>query len=227
MDIRHNFILIHLGNSDIGIELVRELYRLKNHLVIVSKCQKHLDFLKKQFPKIDRINCDINKEEDLSTLVKTCKTVYPFLDIIVHHDFSANFSDSTNHLSEISENAEDAMNLSNRLLPIFSKKSTNAMIFTTIDTKSIKIIGEKNVFQKTTLFSELEIKMSKKAIEMVQINIPINLLKIESSKIESEAIKFIGRFLKDFEKGKYLSLKERKSNFGSKFKNLRSLFFEN
>lgn len=222
MHLSFNYILIHIGNSDFGQELIREFYSLKNQIILVGKCKKHLTNLKNQFPKIEFIVCDVKKEEDLNSLIARCSILYPSLDIVVHSNFNHELITSDNQPREIAEYMQDAEILSIHLFPIFSKKINTSIIFTKIEKKSL--LGNKLTHDTKgmTHFLQLREKSSDASIQFLQINIPIDFLKLENNKVLKKATRKIKGFLKDCEKGRYHFLKEKNNRIIDWLTNLNS-----
>ncbi len=225
MHLSFNYILIHIGNSDFGQELVREFYSLKNQLIVVGTCKKHLIQVKNQFPKIEYIVCDVKKEEDLNALVSRCTKVYPLLDIIVHSNFNRELIESEKKSIEIADNMRDAERLSIRLLPIFSKKVKSSIIFTKIEKKSLKENGQTKDLEEAHQFLELKEKSVDISVQFLELKIPISFLRLENKKLQKKATHKIHSFLKDCKKGHYNILKEKNTSFTEWLKRIKPSHF--
>lgn len=216
MDIRHNFILIHIGNSDVGFLLLQELYRLQNHLVVVSKCEKLLRRLKKEFPKIDRVVCDVNQEEEFNSLIKRCQNVYPFLDLLIHHNFDRDLPTSIYAEKEIQKSILEAKKITIGLLP--NLKSNSSILLTAIYAKKLSP-KETNYSVKDT-FDSILTGLEEKAIQFHQITIPIHLLKLNQPIEIKQAKRQIDKLLAKFEKGQLVQNVTKKSSIKGRLKKL-------
>lgn len=211
MNIRNKSILIHISNSDHGYLLISELYKLENQLLVVGKCENHLNQLKKEFPKIDHLVCDVKREADIDALVMRCARVYPFLDNVVHHNYPKDLIESPKIQSDIEEYLLDAEKLSIRLLPIFSNKAKSSMVITQIDTESLKYNPKTNHIHPTHDFVKLKEKIAAIPIELIHAKVPIELLKIDHSEQHLKAIHHIHDNLYAWERGNYTRLKTNES----------------
>ncbi|MFA7274226.1 MAG: hypothetical protein WC044_10170 [Crocinitomicaceae bacterium] len=183
--------------------------------------------LKKEFPKIDRIVCDVEKEEDLDALVARCMNVYPFLDNVIHHNYHRELIYSKKSHVEIAGSIKEAKKLSLRLLPIFANKPESAMVFTFIDTQKEKVFGQKNYFQNTQFFAELRQKSKGSSVEMIEMNVPIEMLKIPTSHHHLKAIHHIHDNLYDWERGNFTRLKKNESLIKKWLKWIKQSYFYN
>ncbi len=85
MQTSNHTILITGGTSGIGLELVRQFYRLGNNIVVASSNAKKLAELKSEFPKIEIISCDLGDSVSVRELIDYCLTEYKEINIIINN----------------------------------------------------------------------------------------------------------------------------------------------
>ncbi|MDI9257910.1 SDR family oxidoreductase [Flavobacterium sedimenticola] len=135
MKLSNNVILITGGTSGIGLEMVRTFYSLNNKLIVASKSESKLDELKKQFPTIEIITCDLGDNNSVKNLINECLLNYKKINIIINNaGIQYNYSWMTEKYgydkieNEIRVNLTSPMQIIYGLLPLLLEKQNAAII---------------------------------------------------------------------------------------------------
>ena len=78
-----NTILITGGGSGIGLSLLRELYSEGNSIIVAGRKVESLQAIKKEFPKVSTLQCDLLNPTDVDTLLDTCKKAFKSINVFV------------------------------------------------------------------------------------------------------------------------------------------------
>jgi short-subunit dehydrogenase involved in D-alanine esterification of teichoic acids len=135
MNTSNNTILLTGGTSGIGLELLRQFYELGNLLIVTSSNSSNLDNLKKQFPDIRTIVCDLADSHSVQHLINKCLTDHTDINILINNaGVQYNYSwteekDGYNKIAtEICINLTSPMQIAFGLLPVLIKKQNAAII---------------------------------------------------------------------------------------------------
>ena len=131
-----NTILITGGASGIGLALAKE-FLVRNNLVIICDLKKEsLASVKKEFPEMGTILCDVNSPRHRERLLKTIKKDFPNLNILVNnagvvfwHNFllpEPNLAEQI--LLEVNTNLLAPIELTRMFLPQLLKRENSSFI---------------------------------------------------------------------------------------------------
>jgi uncharacterized oxidoreductase len=135
MNITNKTVLITGGGSGIGLEIAKTLIAKGNKVIITGRNE---DKLQKAIAGLKNINAfagDINKLEDVESLVKYLNTNHPTLDVLINNAGQAsayNLSAEANAFekaeAEIRTNYLSVIRLTEKLLPLLSKQAEAAIV---------------------------------------------------------------------------------------------------
>jgi len=135
MKLANNTILITGGTSGIGLEMVRQFYKLDNKLIITSSNQSNLDKLKVQFPNITTLVCDLGDSLSVIELIDNCLKEHDDINVVINNaGIQNNYTwtdekDGYNKIAnEISVNFTSPMQIIYGLLPILTTKQNSAVV---------------------------------------------------------------------------------------------------
>lgn len=135
MKLSDNTILITGGTSGIGLALAKKFMSLQNKVVITGRNKNKLDDIKKEFPEIECLQCDLTDKNSLEELVLFIEQQYSGLNILINNaavQYNYNFMDEPNLIYkvdyEISANLAAPIKLTGLLLPILLKNRNNAIV---------------------------------------------------------------------------------------------------
>jgi len=135
MQTSHHTILITGGTSGIGLELVRQFYRLGNHILVASSNAKKLEQLKSEFPKIEIMSCDLSDRFSVRKLIDHCLTSYREIDMVINNAGIQNnytWVDEKEGYKKIEDeiqiNFTSPMQIIYGLLPLLIEKPNSAIV---------------------------------------------------------------------------------------------------
>lgn len=228
MYLHFNYILLTLGNSPIGTELVQQLYDLKNQLILVSKDKEYLQQMKKKFPQVYIVECDLQKSEDLSDLVQQCKTLFPFIEMVIHHDLEATDLQKNQLTEAVCQKTQLNHKLTCELLPILQNNSEGTIIVTKIIPVSRYSESQSGAEKRANLCSLQSFGALVEGTKIALYHLPVKLRETntESAKSEVYAKKLVEKFIDDLfecrlENQNVPNTSEKKSFLGLLRKKLR------
>ena len=131
----NNVILITGGTSGIGLELVRQFYKLENKIIVTSSNKNNLVKLKIQFPKIEIIVCDLGDNLSVRNLTDNCLVEHKDINIVINNaGIQNNYiwteeKDGYNKIeNEIRVNFTSPMLIIYGLLPLLTAKQNSAIV---------------------------------------------------------------------------------------------------
>ena len=131
----NNIILITGGTSGIGLELVRQFYKLENKIIVTSSNKNNLVKLKIQFPKIEIIVCDLGDNLSVRNLTDNCLVEHKDINIVINNaGIQNNYiwseeKDGYNKIeNEIRVNFTSPMQIIYGLLPLLTTKQNSAIV---------------------------------------------------------------------------------------------------
>lgn len=85
MKSQNDVVLITGGTSGIGLEFARQLVLLGNQVIVTGRDPKKLDKLRAENPKIEAIQSDVTRADDLDSLFKHVTERYPNFNILINN----------------------------------------------------------------------------------------------------------------------------------------------
>ena len=85
MKLKNKTILVTGGTSGIGWELVRQLYRGDNDLLVIGRSRQKLDDLKKQYPEIHTYCCDLSQQSQVEQVMDEIITHHPGISVLINN----------------------------------------------------------------------------------------------------------------------------------------------
>lgn len=85
MKLEGNTILITGGASGIGLELVRQLSKFNNTIIVTGRNAEKLAKAKKEFPKITTIASDVSRPADIEALYAQVTREFPKLNVLINN----------------------------------------------------------------------------------------------------------------------------------------------
>lgn len=131
-----NTVLITGGGSGIGLALAREFLARGNNVVVCDLKKEALDSVKKQFPEIGTVPCDVNSSKDRQRLLKVIEKRFPRTNILVNnagvvfwHNFLAPRPDLPQRIRlEIETNLAAPIELTRLFLPCLLKQESACLM---------------------------------------------------------------------------------------------------
>jgi uncharacterized oxidoreductase len=213
-----NTILITGGTAGIGLALVERFYGLGNKIIVTSSSAANLDNLKKQFPEIATIVCDLGNEKDVKNLIINCLENHSDINILINNagiQYNYNWIDDKDAFDkiaiEIAVNLTSPMQLAHGLLPILTNKPTAAIINVSsglafAPKKSAPIYcGTKAAIHNTT--KALRYQLENTAVKVFEIIPPLvdTAMTAGRGKGKISPQQLVDEFMGDFEKDKFES----------------------
>jgi short-subunit dehydrogenase involved in D-alanine esterification of teichoic acids len=135
MKITGNTILITGGASGIGLSIARVFLENTNTVIVCGRNTDKLDQVKRQYPGIHTIKCDISSHVELSYMYENLASNFPSLNILVNnagiqhqYDFLKDESALQKIDEEIDINFRAVARLTKIVLPNLAKASEAAII---------------------------------------------------------------------------------------------------
>jgi len=85
MEITGNTILITGGASGIGLSIARVFFENANTVIVCGRNADKLDQVKRQYPGIHTIKCDVSSPIELSRMYENLASNFPSLNILVNN----------------------------------------------------------------------------------------------------------------------------------------------
>jgi uncharacterized oxidoreductase len=135
MKITGNTILITGGATGIGFALAEALLRKGNEVLICGRREDKLAEVKKKFPKLHTIRCDVAKAEDRMRLLDWAVSNFGSLNILVNNagiqreiDFKKGTVDLMSGENEIEINLQAPVHFSALFIPHLMKQKESAIV---------------------------------------------------------------------------------------------------
>ena len=81
----NNTILLTGGTSGIGLELLRQFYKLGNRIIVASRNSENLNKLHSEFPSVSTVVCDLSDSKAVRKLLEHCINTYPEINILINN----------------------------------------------------------------------------------------------------------------------------------------------
>jgi len=135
MKITGNTVLVTGGASGIGLSIAGSFLENMNNVIICGRNNDKLNRIKKQYPGIRSIQCDVSSPPEVARMFDYVAEQFPSLNILVNnagiqhrYDF-LNDEDALKKINEeIDINFKAAVSLTRIFLPILAKASEAAII---------------------------------------------------------------------------------------------------
>lgn len=135
MKLAGNKVLITGGNKGIGLALAEKFLKLNNQVIITGRNETDLFAVKKEFPEIHIIKCDLTKSEELDKLTLFIENEHSDLNILINNagiQYNYSFSEAQQLLQKIAYetniNFLAPVTLTALLLPILESNSNAAIV---------------------------------------------------------------------------------------------------
>lgn len=135
MNLTGNTVLITGGSSGLGLELSKELVRLKNNVIICGRSDQKLEQAKQKIPGLEIYQCDLSTEAGCIELAEWIKRNHPGLNVLVNNAalvHKTNFMEDDQSLAkaeqEIQTNLVAPVRLSKLLYPVINSNRDPVII---------------------------------------------------------------------------------------------------
>ena len=138
MNVSGNKILITGATRGIGLALTDALYKLDNEIIAVARNEERLMKLKKQYPDITTLSCDLTDESSIDAMVCTVKKGHSDLNMLINNAgvqvnfYGSLFGEDVEKLNpvkkEIQVNYASVVELTFRFIPILLQHSSAAIV---------------------------------------------------------------------------------------------------
>ena len=135
MDLSQNTVFITGGGSGIGLALAKAFLNSRNTVIVCGRNAEKLEYVKKQYPPIHTIRCDVSNIDDVQQVLEKINSEFGGLNILVNNaglQYRYNFVDKENASvkidEEINTNFRAIVHLTKLFLPVLMKASEVAII---------------------------------------------------------------------------------------------------
>lgn len=135
MKLDGNKILITGGNKGIGLALAKKFLKLNNQVIITGRNENDLAIVKKEFPEIFTVKCDLTNKEALDRLVLYIKNEHSDLNVLFNNagaQYNYIFAEEQEVLHKIEYetniNFLAPVKLTALLLPILERNNNTAIV---------------------------------------------------------------------------------------------------
>ena len=136
MKTTQNTVLIIGGTAGIGLEIVKQLTALNNHVIVTGRNKERLDSALASLKNVTAIPFDVSKENEVDNLVERISKDFPNLNMVINNAGRAILYSLADESQDAFANAEDEMltnylsiiRINQKLLPILKMKSEAAIV---------------------------------------------------------------------------------------------------
>ncbi|MFC4210765.1 SDR family oxidoreductase [Pedobacter lithocola] len=136
MKISKNTVLIIGGTAGIGLEIVKQLTALDNHVIVTGRNVARLDSALAGIKNVTAIPFDVSKANEVSNLIERIEKNFPKLNIVINNAGRAILFDLADNNQDAFANAEDEMltnylsiiRINQKLLPILKEQAESAIV---------------------------------------------------------------------------------------------------
>jgi short-subunit dehydrogenase involved in D-alanine esterification of teichoic acids len=135
MKISGNTVLITGGASGIGLSVAKVFLENKNTVIICGRNINKLEQVKKEYPEIHTIQCDVSNQTEVARMAKHLTSTFPSLNILINnagiqHQYDFLKDDNVIHKidEEIDINFGAVARLTKILLPNLAKSAEAAIV---------------------------------------------------------------------------------------------------
>ncbi len=135
MELSQNTVFITGGNSGIGLAFAEALVSLDNTVIVCGRDQQKLDAVRRQYPQIHTIRCDIADLAELERTVGTLQEAFPQLNVLINnagiqyrYEFLAGENVPSKIDEEIAVNLTALMRLTHMMLLVLAHQPKAAVV---------------------------------------------------------------------------------------------------
>ena len=136
MKTTQNTVLIIGGTAGIGLEIVKQLTALNNHVIVTGRNKERLDSALASLKNVTAIPFDVSKENEVDNLVERISKDFPNLNMVINNAGRAILYSLADESQDAFANAEDEMltnylsiiRINQKLLPILKTQSEAAIV---------------------------------------------------------------------------------------------------
>ena len=135
MDLSKNTVFITGGGSGIGLALAKAFVNSQNTVIVCGRNAEKLEYVKKQYPSIHTIRCDVSNIDDVQHVLEKINSEFGSLNILVNnaglqyrYDFVSEENASLKIDEEIDINFRAIVHLTKLFLPVLMKAPEAAII---------------------------------------------------------------------------------------------------
>lgn len=133
-----NTIIITGASRGIGRAFVSKLLKQNNEIIAIARSEPGLEALKKEFPSIHTLSCDLSKASERAELIKTIKTRFNRANVLINNagiqvnQYKHRLADPQTSLEEIKSEIEinytAPIELCHGLIPLLMENNNPAII---------------------------------------------------------------------------------------------------
>lgn len=131
-----NTVLIIGGTAGIGLEIVKQLTALDNHVIVTGRNKERLDAAIAGLKNVTGITFDVSKENEIENLVERIGKNFPQLNMIINNAGRAILYNLADGNVDASANAEEEMltnylsiiRVNQKFLPILKNQNESAIV---------------------------------------------------------------------------------------------------
>lgn len=136
MKTTQNTVLIIGGTAGIGLEIVKQLTALNNHVIVTGRNKERLDSALASLKNVTAIPFDVSKANEVDNLVERISKDFPNLNMVINNAGRAILYNLADENQDAFSNAEDEMltnylsiiRINQKLLPILKAQSEAAIV---------------------------------------------------------------------------------------------------
>lgn len=136
MKTTQNTVLIIGGTAGIGLEIVKQLTALNNHVIVTGRNKERLDSALASLNNVTAIPFDVSKANEVDNLVERISKDFPNLNMVINNAGRAILYNLVDENQDAFANAEDEMltnylsiiRINQKLLPILKAQSEAAIV---------------------------------------------------------------------------------------------------
>ena len=136
MNTSQNTVLIIGGTAGIGLEIVKQLTALNNHVIVTGRNAARLDAALVGLKNVTAIPFDVSKANEVDNLVERIGKSFPHLNMVINNAGRAIVHNLADKNQDAFTNAEDEMltnylsiiRINQKLLPILKEHSESAIV---------------------------------------------------------------------------------------------------
>jgi len=136
MKTSQNTVLIIGGTAGIGLEIVKQLTDLNNHVIVTGRNKERLHAALAGLKNVTAIPFDVSKANEVDNLFERISNDFPHLNMVINNAGRAILYNLADENQDAFRNAEDEMltnylsiiRINQKLLPILKKQSESAIV---------------------------------------------------------------------------------------------------